>query len=81
MFEKNDVTTGIRTIGQEGGTFRLNGQPAMLNGAQIMGYRMPADKLAVWNLCPPDSVLAEEILIFIFHLEELSHKFLPLSPV
>lgn len=57
------ITTGVRTIGQEGGTFRLNGQPAMLNGAQIMGYRMPVDKLAKWNLCPPDSVLAEEIMM------------------
>ena len=57
------ITTGIRTVDQTGGTFRLNGQAAMLNGAQTMGYRMPVDKLAAWNRCPPDFVLAEEILM------------------
>ena len=35
------LTTGIRTVSQEGGTFRLNGIPAMLNGTQIMGFRAP----------------------------------------
>ena len=35
------VTTGIRTISQQGGTFRINGKPEMLNGAQTMGFRTP----------------------------------------
>ncbi|UCG26938.1 MAG: glycosyl hydrolase family 2 [Bacteroidales bacterium] len=57
------ITTGIRTVGQEGGTFRINGRPEMLNGAQIMGYRMPADKLAMWNRCPSDEWVAKELLM------------------
>jgi len=56
------VTTGIRTISQEGGVFRINGEPAMLNGAQIFGCRMPPDKIAMWNKCAPASELAKELL-------------------
>jgi len=57
------VTTGIRTISQQGGTFRVNGKPEMLNGAQIMGFRMPVDKLATWNRCAPKEWLAKELLM------------------
>lgn len=57
------LTTGIRTVSQEGGTFRINGKPEMLNGAQIMGYRMPTDKLAMWNRCPSARWLAKELLM------------------
>jgi hypothetical protein len=55
-------TTGIRTISQDGGTFRVNGKPEMLNGAQIFGCRMPPDHIAMWNRCAPASELAKEIL-------------------
>jgi len=55
-------TTGIRTVGQEGGTFRLNGAPDMLNGAQIMGFRVPVEKSAAWNRCPPPRWLAKEMM-------------------
>jgi hypothetical protein len=57
------LTTGIRTVSQEGGTFRINGKPEMLNGAQIMGYRIPADKLAMWNRCPSVEWVAKELMM------------------
>jgi len=57
------VTTGIRTISQEGGTFRLNGKPAMLNGTQIFGFRGPIENMATWLRCPPDYWVAKEMLM------------------
>lgn len=57
------ITSGIRLIDQKGGTFRINEKPEMLNGAQIMGYRVPAENLALWNRCPPPEILAEELLM------------------
>jgi len=56
------VTTGIRTVGQEGGIFRINGEPELLGGAQTMGFRMPIENNAKWNRCPPAAVLADELL-------------------
>jgi hypothetical protein len=32
------VTTGIRTVDQQGGRFRLNGEVYMLNGSQILDF-------------------------------------------
>lgn len=57
------LTTGVRTISQEGGTFRLNGKPAMLNGTQIMGYRYPIENMMTWLRCPPDYWVAKEMLM------------------
>ena len=57
------LTTGIRTLSQLGGTFRVNGKPAMLNGAQIMGFRSPIEKMIEWQRCPPAEWLAKEILM------------------
>jgi hypothetical protein len=57
------LTTGIRTVSQEGGTFRLNGKPALLNGTQIMGYRWPIENMMAWLRCPPDSWIAKEMLM------------------
>ncbi len=56
------LITGIRTVSQEGGTFRINGNPELLGGAQTMGYRMPIENIVKWNRCPPTSVLADELL-------------------
>ena len=56
-------TTGLRTVDQQGGHFRLNGQVSMLNGAQIMGFRGPLDKMAVWQRCPPVEWIAKELLM------------------
>ena len=55
------ITTGIRTISQKGGTFRVNGKPSMLNGAQIFGFRSPIEKLAKWARCAPKEWLVKEI--------------------
>lgn len=57
------TTAGIRTVDQNGGMFRLNGKPSMLNGAQIMGYRSPLEKAVVWNRCPPTEWLVKELLM------------------
>ncbi|MBN2375344.1 MAG: hypothetical protein JXD22_03010 [Sedimentisphaerales bacterium] len=57
------VTTGLRTVSQEGGTFRINGKPEMLNGVQIIGFRMPPDKLTMWNRCAPKEWLVRELLM------------------
>jgi len=56
------VTTGIRTVDQQGGSFRLNGEISMLNGAQIMGYRSPIEDMIKDSRCPPDYWVAKEIL-------------------
>jgi hypothetical protein len=57
------ITTGIRTVAQKGGHFLLNGQPAMLNGAQIMGHRVPADIMARYVRCAPARMTVRELLM------------------
>ena len=57
------TTTGIRTVDQNGGMFRFNGKPSMLNGAQIMGFREPLEKAVIWNRCPPIEWIAKELLM------------------
>ncbi len=42
--DESVVTTGIRTISQKGGTFRINGMPEMLNGATLMQFPAPLTK-------------------------------------
>ena len=56
------TTTGIRTLSQEGGAFRLNGRVSMLNGAQIMGYRSPIEDMVTRGRCAPADWIAREIL-------------------
>ena len=56
-------TTGIRTLSQEGGTFHLNGKPAMLNGTQIMGFRAPLENMMAQFRCPSDEWVAKEMLM------------------
>jgi hypothetical protein len=57
------VTTGLRTVNQEGGTFRLNGHPAMMNGGLVFGFRSPLHRIAQWLRCPPDECLVRDILL------------------
>lgn len=57
------TTTGIRTLEQKNGDFYLNGESGLLNGAQIMGFRMPIENLARYNRCAPDSIIAQELLM------------------
>lgn len=57
------VTTGLRTVSQEGGTFRINGKPAMMNGALLFGYRAPLDKIAQWQRCSPAREILKDLLM------------------
>ncbi|MCD6287719.1 MAG: hypothetical protein J7M12_01250 [Candidatus Hydrogenedentes bacterium] len=57
------ITTGIRTVSQEGGTFRINGKPAMMNGALLFGFRSPLDKIAQWLRCSPTEWLVRDIMM------------------
>lgn len=56
------TTTGIRTVDQQGGSFRLNGEVSMLNGAQIMGYRSPIETTVKESRSTTDEWIAKEIL-------------------
>ena len=56
------TTTGIRTVDQIGGSFRLNGEVSMLNGAQIMGYRGPIEDMIRKSRCASDEWVTKEIL-------------------
>ncbi len=56
------VTTGIRTVDQEGGRFRLNGEVYMLNGSQIFGSRSPIEETMKWIFCPPAHWYVRELL-------------------
>ncbi|MCC5931393.1 MAG: hypothetical protein JJU28_19250, partial [Cyclobacteriaceae bacterium] len=57
------ITTGIRTISQQGGTFRINGKPAMMNGALSAAFRAPLEKISQWFRCGPEENLVEEFLM------------------
>jgi hypothetical protein len=57
------VTTGLRTVSQEGGTFRINGRPAMMNGGLVFGFRSPLHRIAQWLRCPPEESLVRDILL------------------
>lgn len=56
-------TTGLRTISQDGGTFRVNGKPEMLLGPLIFQYFHPLDKVSQWMYCPPMECLINEMLM------------------
>lgn len=57
------LTTGLRTISQEGGIFRLNGQPEFLRAPLLFGARPPLDKIAAWEKCPPAEYYVQEMLM------------------
>jgi beta-galactosidase/beta-glucuronidase len=57
------VTTGIRTISEEGGTFRINGKESVLNGATWMQFLAPFDKSTTWHRCCPESWIVKGILM------------------
>ncbi len=57
------TTTGIRTVSQGEGNFYMNGKPAMLNGAQIMGFRTPVETMAKYARCARWPTIAEEMLM------------------
>ncbi|RKY09095.1 MAG: hypothetical protein DRP66_03040 [Planctomycetota bacterium] len=57
------VTTGIRTISEEGGTFRINGKEEVLNGATWMQFLAPFDKSTTWHRCSPKPWIVKGILM------------------
>ncbi|WP_168122298.1 hypothetical protein [Paenibacillus sp. HB172176] len=57
------MTTGIRTVSQEGGVFRVNGKAEMMNGALLFGYRYPIDKIAAWDRCGPGEWIVRDLLM------------------
>ena len=56
------ITTGIRTVDQEGGQFNLNGKVSMLNGAQTFGFRSPIETMLRDQRNAPAYWVAKEIL-------------------
>ena len=56
-------TTGVRTVSQDGGTFRINGKHYMMNGALLFGFKSPLDKIAQWLRAGPEEWLVKEILM------------------
>jgi len=57
------VTTGIRTISEEGGTFRINGKEEVLNGATWMQFLAPLTKTTTWHRCCPRPWIVKGILM------------------
>jgi hypothetical protein len=57
------VTTGLRTVSQEGGTFRINGRPEMLNGPLLFGHHSPLERIAQWMFSPPEERYVHDILL------------------
>ena len=56
------LTTGLRTISQEGGVFRINGKPSMMNGALLLGHRAPLENISRHMYCAPSYVVVQDIL-------------------
>ncbi|MFG6687734.1 glycoside hydrolase family 2 TIM barrel-domain containing protein [Mariniflexile sp. HNIBRBA6329] len=57
------VTTGIRTISQQGGTFQINNKPEFLKAPLLFGNRAPLEKIAQWDKCPPLEYLVQEMMM------------------
>ena len=57
------VTTGIRTISEEGGTFRINGKEEVLNGVTWMQFPAPLTKSTTWHRCCPREWIVKGILM------------------
>lgn len=57
------ITTGIRLISQEGGTFRLNGAPYVMNGALLFGYKYPLEDIARTLRSGPDFWLVKQLMM------------------
>ncbi|MBQ9612818.1 MAG: hypothetical protein IJV14_09550 [Lachnospiraceae bacterium] len=57
------LTCGIRTVSQEGGIFRINGEPELLRAPLLFGARPPFTQIAVWEKCPPAEFYVQEMLM------------------
>ncbi len=56
------VSTGLRTVSQEGGVFRLNGRPSLLLGGLLFGTRSPIEEQSKWLRCGTQAHLVRDIL-------------------
>ncbi|MBR1394634.1 MAG: hypothetical protein IJ559_03120 [Prevotella sp.] len=56
------ITTGFRTIEQDDGTFRINGQPELLRAPLYFGQRFPLERNALDLLCPHSEDIMKELL-------------------
>ncbi len=56
------LTTGLRTIRQDGGTFRINGKPEVLFGPLVFNQPYPLENVSKWMFSPPESKWVETIL-------------------
>ncbi len=63
VIDDSITTTGMRTLGQDGGIFRLNGEACAMNGALIFGMRPPLETLAKYIKCAPADWILREILM------------------
>jgi hypothetical protein len=57
------ITTGLRVISQEGGTFRINGKPSVMNGALLFAYKTPLEDIARTVRSGPDYWLVKELMM------------------
>ncbi|MDR9410889.1 MAG: hypothetical protein RI573_18735, partial [Balneolaceae bacterium] len=56
------LTTGLRTISQDGGIFRINGKPEVLFGPLVFNQPYPLENVSKWMFSPPESKWVETIL-------------------
>lgn len=57
------ITTGLRVISQDGGTFHLNGKPSAMNGALLFGYKYPLEDIARTLRCGPDFWIIKQLMM------------------
>jgi len=57
------VTTGLRTVDQAGGVFRLNGRPELLRGGLLFGMRQPLEDQVRLLRCAPLEHPVREVLL------------------
>jgi len=62
MVDDYVITTGIRTVSQEGGTFRINGKAAMMNGALLFSMPAPLEVLARWQRSAPGEYIVKDLM-------------------
>ena len=62
MTDDYAVTTGLRTIDQDGGTFRINRKPELLRAPLYFGQRFPLETNALNLLSPHSEDIMRELL-------------------
>lgn len=63
LIDDEVMTTGIRTIDQQGGQVRLNGKPMMLNGALLMQFLPPRKEIPINHVCPSTEQIVWQMLM------------------